>query len=297
MAGGNWQARRVTTRADVLGEGPYWCAHSRRLWWFDIMKADFCCYDPLSGAVSVVRTARKLHAMARAAWPWFLVTAHGGLAWLNAETAELRLLRDPEEGRAGLLLNDGRCDEEGAFWFASIHKKGEPEGSLWRLDGDGSLTRHHGGLATGNGLAFSPDGRWLYLVDTYVGLLRFPLEGEGERLGPPRLLLDARLLQGWPDGLTLDSEGCLWLALAHGGAVLRLTPEGKVDATLGIPARFVTSCTFGDEDLGTLYVTTATAGRSPEELAAYPQSGALFAVRTGYRGLPEMPYAGRLGAA
>ena len=81
--------------------------------------------------------------------------------------------------------------------------------------------------------------------------------------------------------------------LAHGGAVVRVTPDGKVDATLGIPSRFATSCTFGGDDLGTLYITSATIGRSPEELAAYPLSGALFAIRTGHHGLPETPYAGR----
>ena len=296
MAG--WRAEVVAAREDRLGEGPLWCPESRRLWWFDIFDAELCSYDPASGAVAARRLAHKAHALARGAYPWFLATAHGlGVAWLNLETGAFRAIAHPEAGVATNLLNDGRCDAAGDFWFASIHKQRAPEGALYRLDGAGAVQRLWGGIGTGNGLAFSPDGRWLYLVDTYVGILRFPRSADGQGLGEPTLLLDATLLQGLPDGMTLDCDGCLWVALAHGGAVLRVTPAGKVDATLGIPARFVTSCCFGDDDLGTLFVTTARIGRAPAELAAYPESGALFALRTGHQGLPEVRYAGAPPAA
>jgi sugar lactone lactonase YvrE len=286
-----WRVQSLVARADVLGEGPYWCSQSRRLWWLDVMDSELCSLDPASGALSVTRTEHKVHALARCAFPWFICTAHvHGLAWLNVETGQLRPLRDPENGKPTMLLNDARCDAAGRFWFGSMHKKGAPEGSLYSLDGALTLKAHHHGVGTANGMAFSPDGRWLYFIDTYYGILRFAVETPGDRLGPPTLLLDAKLLQGWPDGMTIDSDGCLWVALAHGGAVLRVTPAGKIDATLGVPARFVTSCTFGGDDLGTLFVTSATLGRSPEELAAYPQSGALFAIDTGYKGLAEAPF-------
>ena len=291
---GAWQVDPVVRRQDRLGEGPLWCPESRRLWWLDIFDAELCSFDPASSAVTVRKLAYKVHAIAGAAYPWFLATAHKlGVAWLNAETGAFQAIHHPEAGQATHLLNDGRCDAAGRFWFASIHKQHAPEAALYCLDGDGAVTRRHHGLGTGNGLAFSPDGRWLYLIDTYVGLLRFPREQEGAAVGQPTLLLDAKLLQGWPDGMTIDSDGCLWVALAHGGVVLRLTPEGRVDATLGVPARFVTSCAFGDPDRGTLFVTSATIGRAPEELAAYPLSGALFAIRTGHQGMAETPFAGR----
>lgn len=290
-----WRVEVVHAGADRLGEGPLWCPESRRLWWFDIFDGELCALDPASGAVTARRLAHKVHALGRARWPWFVGTAHRlGVCWINLESGEFRPIGHPEAGLATHLLNDARCDAEGRFWFASIHKQHKPEAALYCLDREGRIASRHRGLGTGNGLAFSPDGRWLYLIDTYVGLLRFPRLDEGRAVGQPTLLLDARLLQGWPDGMTIDSDGCLWMALAHGGAVLRLTPEGKVDATLGIPARFASSCAFGGPDLDTLYVTSATIGRSAEELAAYPLSGALFAIRTGHRGLPETPYAGRL---
>jgi len=288
-----WQVEVVHRGGDRLGEGPLWCPESRRLWWLDIFDAELCSYDPASGAATTRRLAHKVHALGRAAWPWFLGTAHKlGVCWIDLESGAFRAIGHPEAGLATHLLNDARVDEAGRFWFASIHKQHEPEGALYCLDAEGRIERRHHGLGTGNGLAFSPDGRWLYLIDTYAGILRFPRADGGAGVGPPELLLDARLLQGWPDGMTIDTDGCLWVALAHGGAVLRVTPEGKVDATLGIPARFVTSCVFGGADLDTLYVTSATIGRSPEELAAFPLSGALFAIRTGHRGLPERAYAG-----
>lgn len=290
-----WRVEVVHGGVDRLGEGPLWCPDSRRLWWLDIFDGELCSFDPATGAVTTARLAHKVHALARARWPWFVGTAHKlGVSWVNLETGELRAIGHPEAGLATHLLNDGRCDEAGRFWFASIHKQHKPEAALYCLDAEGRIERRHHGLGTGNGLAFSPDGRWLYLIDTYAGILRFPRTDGGSAVGAPSLLLDAKLLQGWPDGMTVDSDGCLWVALAHGGAVLRLTPEGKVDATLGIPARFATSCTFGGPDLDTLYVTSATIGRSPEELAAFPLSGALFAIRTGRRGLPETPYAGQV---
>lgn len=288
-----WRVEVVHGGGDRLGEGPLWCPESRRLLWLDIFDAELCSLDPASGSVETRRLAHKVHALGRAAWPWFLATAHQlGVCWLNVLTGDLRAIGHPEAGLETHLLNDARCDESGRFWFASIHKQQKPEAALYRLDAAGRIERQHHGLGTGNGLAFSPDGRWLYLIDTYVGILRFPRRDGGRAVGEPTLLLDARLLQGWPDGMTLDADGCLWVALAHGGAVLRVTPEGKVDATLGIPARFATSCAFGGEGLDTLYITSATIGRSPEELAAYPLSGALFALRTGHRGLPETAYAG-----
>ena len=288
----SWRVDVVHEGKDRLGEGPLWCPESRRLWWLDIFDAELCSYDPASGRVETQRLVHKVHALARAGWPWFVGTAHKlGVSWVNLETGVFTAIGHPEAGVASNLLNDARVDEAGNLWFASIHKQHEPTAALYRLNAAGRIERMHGGLKTGNGLAFSPDGRWLYLIDTYVGILRFPRQEGG--IGAPTLLLDANLLQGWPDGMTIDSDGCLWVALAHGGAVVRVTPDGKVDATLGIPSRFATSCTFGGDDLGTLYITSATIGRSPEELAAYPLSGALFAIRTGHHGLPETPYAGR----
>ncbi len=290
----HWRVERVVQRQDILGEGPYWCAESRRLWWLDIFDAELCSYDPASGAITTLTLPHKVHAIARARFPWFVATAHGlGVAWLNVETGAMRAIHHPEAGRDTQLLNDGRVDADGRFWFASIHKKHEPEGALYRLNADGKVKRRHRGLGTGNGMVFSTDGRWLYLIDTYVGLLRFPRLRDGRAVGRPTLLLDAKLLPGWPDGMTQDSDGCLWMALAHGACVLRVTPEGRIDATLGIPARFASSCAFGDDDLGTLYITSATVGRPPAELAAFPDSGALFAIRTGHQGLPETPYAGQ----
>lgn len=288
-----WRVEAVVRRQDVLGEGPLWCPDSRRLWWLDIFDAELCSYDPASGAVTVRKLAQKVHAIARARYPWFVATAHSlGVSWLNVETGLQVAIHHPEAGKATHLLNDGRVDAAGRFWFASIHKKHQPEGALYRLNAAGQVKRRHYGLGTGNGMAFSPDGRWLYLIDTYVGLLRFPLSGGGLAVGKPTVMIESKLLPGLPDGMTQDSDGCLWLALAHGGQVLRVTPAGKVDAALGIPARFASSCAFGGEDLGTLYVTSATVGRPAEELALYPESGALFALRTGHRGLPEVAYAG-----
>jgi sugar lactone lactonase YvrE len=277
---------------DVLGEGPYWDPERAALLWSDIMDSELHRVDAQGNGHAVTRTDRKVHAIARSAeQPWYLCTCHGyGLAWLNADNGKLVPLVNPEPDLPDNLLNDARCDPSGRFWFGSIHKRHDPSGSLYSFDANRKLIRHATGFGASNGIAFSPDGRYLYLADTYTGLYRFVLE-EGQP-ARPELILKADDGYGLPDGLTTDTDGCLWVAMALSAQVARLTPEGKVDRLLKVPATFVTSCTFGGPDLDVLYITTARAGRPPEELAREPHAGALFAAHVGHQGSAEVRYAG-----
>lgn len=277
---------------DILGEGPYWEPARARLLWMDIMDNELHAIDADGAGHTVVRTQEKVHAIAACAAPGrFLCTAHRhGLAWLDAEDGSLVPLLDPEPDAAGHLLNDARCDASGRFWFGSLHKRHEPTGALYSIDGDGHLVRQAEGFGASNGIAFSPDGRQLYFADTYVGVFAFDLVDGAARA--PRLILRSGELPGHPDGLTVDTDGCLWVAMALGGRVARITPAGKIDRVVPVPATFVTSCTFGGPELDTLFITSARAGRPADELAREPYAGALFAVRLGHRGLPEVPYAG-----
>jgi sugar lactone lactonase YvrE len=127
-------------------------------------------------------------------------------------------------------------------------------------------------------------------VDTYVGIYRFDLSNGVAHT--PRLLVKSGDAPGHPDGLTVDADGCLWVALALGSHVARITPEGRIDRMLPVPATFVTSCTFGGPGLDTLFITSARAGRPAAELANEPHAGALFAAHVGRRGLPEVAYGG-----
>lgn len=283
----------VVASEDRLGEGPYWCPETRSLLWCDILDNELHRFDPETRKHSTIRTAEKVHAIAAAAPPWFICTVHRhGLAWLNVETGELRGIEDPEAGKPDLLLNDGRCDGRGRFWFGSLQKKHENVGSLFEIGGDLRPNRHEAGFATANGIAFSPDQSTLYFADTYAGIFAFDYDLASGRTANRRLMFDAKANDKLADGLTIDDAGCLWVAMALAGEIVRLSPDGRIDAVVPIPSRFVTSCTFGGPGLDVLYVTTARSGRKPEELAREPLAGALFAAHVGCRGLAEVPFCG-----
>jgi sugar lactone lactonase YvrE len=280
---------------DVLGEGPYWLPGRQRLYWLDIMEHELHSLEPASGAHRMVKTEEKVHAISLARYPWFVCTVHKhGLAWLNVEDGTLVPHVDPAPDHKAYLLNDGRCDSRGHFWFGSIDKQDQPTGSLFRLDEAGHVTTEYHGLRASNGIAFAPGGRQMYLADTHTGIFAFDLDSNGEIAGPPRMIYEARKgsSDGLPDGMTIDDQGCLWVAMVHGGRLLRLTPSGAIDRTIMMPCTNVMSCTFAGPNFDTLYVTSGRLGQSAERLAAEPSLGALFAVRVGHRGFAEVPFGG-----
>jgi len=136
-----------------------------------------------------------------------------------------------------------------------------------------------------NGLDWTEDGSTLFHIDTPTGrVVAYPYSGRSPALGSPRTAVTIPERRGLPDGMTLDSEGCLWVALWAGGAVHRYTPSGHLDALVEVPATNVTSCTFGGESMDTLYITTASVGLSEAERAAEPMAGALFGAHVGVTG-------------
>jgi len=144
-----------------------------------------------------------------------------------------------------------------------------------------------------NALAWSPDDRTLYFADTTDGRLRaYAFDPDEGTLGAMRVLVERDILPGRPDGAAIDADGCLWSARYEGGCVARITPDGRIDRVIAIPATRVTACTLGGADLRTLYVTTARQKLSQAELAAQPHAGALFALRVSAPGLPEARFAG-----
>jgi sugar lactone lactonase YvrE len=195
------------------------------------------------------------------------------------------------EGTGWSRFNDGRCDRQGRFWAGTLDEpKAGARAHLYRYDGRG-LVAMVGGLLTSNGLAFSPDGRWLYHADTprFV-VCRHAFDPATGELGPREEWLRFQPSgddRGRPDGAAVDAEGCYWTALYEGGRVRRYAPDGRLMAEWPVPARCPTMLAFGGRDLRTLYVTTARAGRPEEELSAFPASGGVFAMRVEVPGLPE----------
>jgi sugar lactone lactonase YvrE len=268
-----------------LGEGPVWDAHRGELVWVDIDRG--LVHRRLDGGAAETLDVGQPVGCA-------VPRARGGLALALRDGFALlppggvpRLVAPVERDRPTTRMNDGACDSRGRFWAGTMSLRGDTRtAALYRLDPDLRVTRVLPGISVSNGIGWAPDGSTLYHVDSprrRIDVYGFdPHSGAiaGRRAVIP---VDAEL--GIPDGLAVDAEGGVWVALWGGAAVQRFF-EGRLDERVELPVTNVTSCCFGGPDLETLYVTTARRG------AREPLAGALFACRPGVAGLPATPFAG-----
>ena len=192
-----------------------------------------------------------------------------------------------------LRFNDGKCDPAGRFWVGTFDLEQKPHaGTLYRLDPDGSLHVMLRGITNSNGIAWSLDKKLMYYIDTpTLTVQAFDYDHATGAIANPRVIIRIPEGAGFPDGMTIDAEGKLWVALWGGGAVHRYHPAtGALLQAVAVPAPYTSSCAFGGPDLKTLYITTARGGLSPEQLEEFPESGNVFAVEPGVAGVPALFY-------
>ncbi|GKS89847.1 SMP-30/gluconolactonase/LRE family protein [Acidovorax sp. SUPP2539] len=305
--------RPATSEPDQLGESPFWHPVESRLYWVDIAGRALCRVHPASGraerwampsepgCIAPARTAGQPSGLVIA----LRDTLYRAKDWGGPLVPVARLPIDPATERA----NDGKCDALGRFWVGTMHEPAagprQPVAALYCVDGRGDgaplVRRMLDGVATANGLAWSPDGGTLYWVDTPSHTIRaWACDASGEPVGAPRVLhAFAPKPDGWkpgqpgyggrPDGAAVDAEGHYWCAMYEGGRVLRLSPGGEIVADIPVPAQCPTMpCLGGDGPEGaTLFVTSARQGRPADELAREPHSGHLLVAGE------RLPVAGR----
>lgn len=272
----------------ALGECPLWSVAEQALYFVDIKRCRIHRYDPSTGALGTMELPEEVGCIGLAEGGGFIAGLRSGLWLLDADGKLLRKLADNPEDQTISRFNDGGVDPAGRFIAGTVDETREKGiASLYRYDARG-LTRLAGGLLTSNGVAFSPDGRRLYHSDT----LRYTLyacdydAATGEATNRRVFArFGSETDKGRPDGGAVDAEGCYWTALFEGGRVQRYAPDGKLLAEYPVPAKCPTMIAFGGPDLKTLYCTSASIGRSDEELTEYPLSGALFSLRTDVAGL------------
>ncbi|MBB5140543.1 sugar lactone lactonase YvrE [Thermocatellispora tengchongensis] len=267
------------------GEGPVWAEEWGGLRWVDMLAGDVLALDP-SGQVIRQHVDEVAAVVRPRAGGGMAVGVSRGFALVDADG---RVTVLPPFLPPGTRMNEGACDPQGRFYAGSMAYDAAPgRGALYRLSPGGAVDTVLEGVTISNGLAWSPDGATAYYVDTPTGRVdAFDHDPEAGLSGRrPAVIVDERY--GSPDGLTVDAEGFLWVALWGGGAVHRYTPDGRLDGRIELPAAQVTACAFGGDDLGDLYVTTSRFGMDEPE----PGAGALFRVRPGVFGLPTAAYAG-----
>lgn len=199
-----------------------------------------------------------------------------------------------DTGGHELWMNDGACDRAGRFWAGTAsHVRGAEVATLYRLDPDHSVHPVIHGVQLSNGIGWSPDDRLMYYVDSPTqGLDVFDFDLDAGAVRNRRRLVDIEPAMGIPDGLAVDVDGCLWLAIWGSGRVRRYTPTGHLDRVIEVPASQVTSCAFGGPRLDQLYISSAAEGLGPEARRAEPHAGSLFCLDPGIEGLPPQGYAG-----
>ena len=283
----------LESRARV-GEGPVWDDRTKTLVWVDIMNHAVHVFEPVSGRDRAVDVGQPVGAAALRESGGLVLALRDGFALLDADLAELRWVARVEEDVPTNRMNDGKCDAAGRFWAGTMAFELTPgAASLYRLDPDYSVSRHVTGVTLSNGMDWSHDNRWMYYIDSpsqSVDVFEFDL-ARGQ-LGARRSLIVVPHELGMPDGMTLDAEGGIWVAIHGGGRVHRYTPDGQLDRVLRVPAAHVTSCAFGGPDWGDLYITSLTVGVPPEQLRAQPLAGALFRARPGAKGRPAFRFGG-----
>ncbi|MBT2394611.1 SMP-30/gluconolactonase/LRE family protein [Streptomyces sp. ISL-100] len=267
-----------------LGEGPTWDAATGRLIWVDILSARIHTYDPVSGRRTVMVTEQHVGAAKPRAGGGLVVNLRDGIGLYGPDLAFSWLVRDPVPGRRG---NDAAVAPDGALWAGTMRYDEEPGGgSLTRIAPDGTATRAVT-AAVSNGTGWSPDGRLMYYADSPTRRIDvFDVAGEGVMNRRPWVRIKEGA--GYPDGLTVDADGCVWVALWDGGAIRRYTPGGRLDRVVELPVSRPTACAFGGAGLRDLYVTTARTGLT----RPHPLSGSLLVFPAAGLGLPLTPFAG-----
>jgi sugar lactone lactonase YvrE len=258
----------------ILGEGPVWWGGA--LWFTDIKQNKVHRFDPATGEGASWDAPSPVGFLAPRADGHFMAGAKIGLLDFDPAAGCFSLLRDVEPQRPTNRLNDGAVDPEGRLWFGSMDD-GEtaPTGMLYRLH-RGSLAPMDSGYVITNGPAFSPRGDVLYHTDTLARRIHaFDLGSHGA-LTNKRLFVEIEEGAGYPDGLTVDSEGCVWTGLFGGWAVRRYDPDGQLLATVRFPVANVTKIAFGGADLTAAFATTAAKGLDAEALKGQPLAGGLF---------------------
>lgn len=286
----------VVDAACETGEGPLWHPDEGRLYWLDIPAGRLLRHDPRAGAGRFEEVYRGEPIGGLTLQPdgaLLLFMARGAVrVWREGRPLETVIAELPEERDS--RFNDAIADPEGRVFCGTMSVKDAAgavvrPGRLYRLERDGRIRVVLDGLGTPNGMGFTPDGLSLYFTDTAVGtqtIYLFDYDRATGAITNQRRFLQTPLdlSEGRPDGMTVDADGFIWSARWGGGMVARVSPRGDVVARFPVPARNVSSVTFGGEAYADLYITTAGAN---DRDALGPGAGALFRLTTGIRGVPE----------
>jgi sugar lactone lactonase YvrE len=286
----------VAETASIVGESPVWSTTEHCLYFVDIPQRLIHRYAPQVAKVESFEAPEIVTAVAPRQSGGLIVSLERSLATFDATTGKFSPLTQMSGEPFGNRFNDGKCDPQGRFWAGTMSKDlwDAPLGTLYRFDHDAQPTAIIGNVRCSNGLGWSPDGRTFYFVESFAYTIRaYDFEPTSGTIQNGRVFATLDPASGaFPDGLTVDAEGGVWNAQPVFGRVVRYDPAGAIDRIVETPVSRCTSCTFGGDDLGTMFLTSARDSLSPQQLLEEPLAGGLFAFRPGVSGITSAPFLG-----
>ncbi len=274
-----------------LGEGVFWSEREQKVFWIDIEGHRVCRFDPKSGVNESVSVDQQVGTVIENASGGLVLGLKDGVYSLDFESAALVKWCDPMSGDLENRLNDGKAGPDGRFYVGCTGPDGEQ--SLYRIENDTtSFAAIESGVTCSNGLAWSADNKTFYYIDSPQRVVwAYDFDLDTGAISNRRVVVDVRGEESVPDGMTIDTEGMLWIAFWEGWGVRRYDPNtGTLLQEIKLPVARVTSCAFGGEHLDTLFITTASIDFDEADWAREPLAGGLFAVKPGVRGVPSYPF-------
>jgi len=280
----------VQAAQNQVGETPIWVPNEQALYWIDIEGACVHRLIPETGEVKTWQVDFPITALARQADGKWITAAKTGLYFWDQKTNKSTFIVDPVADIPNVRFNDGAVDRQGRFLIGTINEKdfAAPDGALYRLDGDSNIHQLDTGLAVANGIGFSPDGKIIYVTDMFHSrILAYDYDTAHGLVSNRRDFVTVPTDQGWPDGLIVDEEGCVWSAHWAGWKITRYDPDGKIIQQIEMPVANPTCLAFAGKNLDELYITTAWFSLTEEDRKKQPLAGDLFRIKTNVKGILE----------
>jgi len=286
-------AELILDARSVLGEGAIWDHKKQVLYWVDIDLGLVHVYDPKTGNDRSIHVGQPVGTVVPRASGGLMLAVRDGFMALDTETGRTALVATPSGHNPENRFNDGKCDPAGRFWAGTVEAPAR-KGALFRLDRDLSVHQMVDGVACSNGPAWSLDKKTMYYTDTMTMKIdAFEYDLMNGAISNRRTVVSVAEEHGFPDGMTIDAEGKLWVAHWDGWCVCRWDPATReLIQKVRLPVARPTSCAFGGPTLDTLYITSATTELDAAALAKQPEAGGLFRFKPSVHGLPAFYFAG-----
>ena len=279
----------------ILGEGPIWRPRDNAVYWIDLKKPAIYCFDVITkeNRQLPAALAETIGGIVFARDGRMIVVDLEGIHELNS-TGHRQLLVHPEAHLTGNSFNDAKCDHRGRLWTGSADiGETRASGNLYLIDGQRNVRQVDSGFICSNGPAFSPDGKRVYFTDSFAQeVYYYDIDPHVGLISQRKSFVKTDPKGGYPDGMTVDSEGYLWNAMWDGWCIIRYAPDGRVNRVVKVPVPRPTAMCFGGARMDQMYITSASVGLTDEQLKEAPLSGSLFIYEPRVRGLPDVEYLG-----